>query len=83
MKIRQNELLVFALVLLSFGIGVAIYPQLPERVASHWNAQGQVDGYMSKFWGTFLMPVISLVLASAMVSVVYSYAWYRKEHPLL
>ncbi|MFZ0033852.1 MAG: SdpI family protein, partial [Sedimentisphaerales bacterium] len=25
--------------------------------ASHWNAKGEVDGYMSKFWGLFLMPL--------------------------
>lgn len=33
---------------------------MPDTVASHWNAQGEVDGYMSKFWGLFLMPLISL-----------------------
>ncbi len=32
---------------------------MPEKIASHWNAQGQVNGYMSKFWGLFLMPFIS------------------------
>jgi uncharacterized membrane protein len=33
---------------------------MPEKIASHWNAKGQADGYMSKFWGLFLMPIISL-----------------------
>jgi uncharacterized membrane protein len=32
---------------------------MPEKVASHWNAQGQVNGYLSKFWGVFLVPIIS------------------------
>lgn len=35
---------------------------MPEKMASHWNAQGKVDGYISKFWGLFLMPFISLGL---------------------
>jgi uncharacterized membrane protein len=35
---------------------------MPEKIASHWNAQGQVNGYMSKFWGLFLMPIISVGL---------------------
>lgn len=35
---------------------------MPEKIASHWNAQGKVDGYMSKFWGLFLMPIISIAL---------------------
>jgi uncharacterized membrane protein len=34
---------------------------MPEQVASHWNTQGEVDGYMSRFWGLFLMPVIMVV----------------------
>lgn len=33
---------------------------MPEKIASHWNAQGQVDGYMSKFWGLFSMPFMSV-----------------------
>jgi uncharacterized membrane protein len=35
---------------------------MPERVASHWNTKGEVDDYMSKFWGLFLMPIISTIL---------------------
>jgi len=35
---------------------------MPEKIASHWNAQGQVDGYIPKFWGLFLMPFISVAL---------------------
>jgi len=35
---------------------------MPEKMASHWNIQGKVDGYLSKFWGLFLMPLLSLAL---------------------
>ena len=31
-------------------------------MASHWNAAGQVDGYMSRFWGAFMMPLVVLVM---------------------
>jgi uncharacterized membrane protein len=48
--------------MISFIIGISFYSLLPDKVASHWNAKGEVDGYMSKFGGLFLMPVISLVL---------------------
>jgi len=47
---------------LSFIIGIYLYPQMPEEMASHWNTQGEVDDYLSKFWGLFLMPVISIGL---------------------
>ncbi len=29
-------------------------------MASHWDANDQVNGYISKFWGVFLMPLITL-----------------------
>lgn len=61
MKISKTEVLAFVIVLASFAVGYYYYPMLPEQVASHWNARGQVDGYMPRFWGAFLMPFISLV----------------------
>lgn len=59
---RKNEIIILGIILLSFAIGVYLYPKMPEKVASHWNAQGEVDGYMSKFWGLFLMPIVSIGL---------------------
>jgi len=56
---KNSEIIILAIIFLSFAIGIYSYPQMPEQVASHWNAQGQVNGHMSKFWGIFLMPVIS------------------------
>lgn len=51
---------IIAIIILSFIIGMWFYASMPDRMASHWNAQGQVDGYMSKFWGLFLMPIMCL-----------------------
>lgn len=48
-------------ILLAFATAWYFYPLLPDQVASHWNTQGQVDGYMSKFWGLFLMPILMIV----------------------
>ncbi|MCE8426633.1 MAG: SdpI family protein [Candidatus Methanoperedens sp.] len=57
---RKSEIILSGLIILSFAIAIYYYPQMPEEVASHWNAQGQVNGHMSKFWGLFLMPIISV-----------------------
>lgn len=46
------------LVLLSFILSIYFYPQVPEQMATHWNSQGEVDGYMSKLWGLFFMPLL-------------------------
>jgi len=59
---RKSAIIILGIILLSFLIGIYLYPKMPEKMASHWNAQGQVDGYVSKFWGLFLMPFISLAL---------------------
>jgi uncharacterized membrane protein len=40
--------------------GLLLWNRLPDQMASHWNVNDQVDGYMSKFRGVFLMPVITL-----------------------
>ena len=62
MKIKKSEIIIFIIILLSFAIGVYFYPQMPDKMASHWNSRGQVDSYMSKFWGLFLMPILSVIL---------------------
>lgn len=56
---KKSHISIIAIILASFAAGVWFYPQMPELMASHWNFTGQVDGYMSKFWGLFLMPIIS------------------------
>jgi len=57
-NMRKSNLIILGIILLSFVIGFYFYPQMPEKMASHWNTQGQVDKYLSKFWGLFLMPFV-------------------------
>ncbi len=62
MMTKNIQILIVGLILVSFLLGGYLHPYMPERMASHWDASGNVDGYMSKFWGLFLMPGISTVL---------------------
>jgi uncharacterized membrane protein len=59
---KKIKLITLAIILISFLIGIFLYPMFPEKIASHWNAQGQVNGYTTKFLGLFLVPIISLFL---------------------
>lgn len=59
MIMRKAEILMIVLILMSFIIGASLYSRMPEKMASHWNIEGKVNGYMPKFWGLFLMPIIS------------------------
>lgn len=46
------------IVLINFSVGIWAYPNLPDQVPSHWNAAGQIDGYMGPLGGAFLFPAI-------------------------
>lgn len=53
--------IIFAMIALSFAAGIYFYPLMPDSMASHWNANGQVNGYMPKFLNLFLLPIITLI----------------------
>jgi uncharacterized membrane protein len=62
LRIRTAEALVLAIVILSFVLGVSFSGTMPERMASHWSMGNEVDGYVAKSWGVFLVPLIMFVL---------------------
>lgn len=69
MKIKKSEITILGMLLLSFAISIYFYPQMPEEMASHWNVRGEVDDYISKFWGLFLMPFILVGLALLFIAI--------------
>jgi uncharacterized membrane protein len=69
MKTKNIQTLIFCLILTSFLLGAYLYPVMPERMATHWEASGDVDSYMPKLWGLFLMPVISTILFLAFLVI--------------
>jgi uncharacterized membrane protein len=66
---RKTEIAVLGVILISFILSIYFHPQMPEKIASHWNAQGQADGYMSKFWGLFIVPLILAGLAALFIAI--------------
>ncbi len=53
---RGYWIVAIGLVVLAAAVSVWLYPSLPDRIPTHWNIKGQVDGYGSKHWAVFLMP---------------------------
>jgi len=47
------------LTILAWAASAWFYPSLPQRIPTHWNIHGQVDGYGDKLWATFLMPLVT------------------------
>jgi uncharacterized membrane protein len=62
MTTRTTTTISLILIAAAVLAGVLLWNRLPDPMPSHWNAAGEIDGYMPKFWGVFLMPVITVVL---------------------
>ncbi|MDD5696970.1 MAG: SdpI family protein [Candidatus Pacebacteria bacterium] len=59
----NKKIIIFSVVLIAFLMGAFSYPLVPEKMASHWNAQGAVDGYVSKCFGLFFFPFLILIIS--------------------
>ncbi len=54
---RQKYFLTgMALTAAALVLSVILYPSLPDRIPTHWNVHGEVDGFGAKSWATFLGP---------------------------
>lgn len=62
MKVRAGELVQLLMVAAAFYIAYYFYPALPERMASHWGAGGNVNGWMPKAAAMYFMPGMSAFL---------------------
>ena len=62
MSTRFTVIVGLALILLAVAFSAAVYNRLPDRMASHWGFNDEVNGTTSRFWGAFLMPLIALAM---------------------
>ena len=60
MNTKTTSIIVLTLITIAVIAGAVLWNQLPDQVPSHWNANDEVDGTMPRFWGVFLMPLITL-----------------------
>ena len=51
--------------------GLAQWGKLPARVASHWGAHGEVNGWSSRGMLVVLIPLIALLMAVVVLLGVY------------
>ena len=49
-------------IVLPILIGLLLWNQLPDRIATHWDTQGVANGWSSKAFTVFALPCILLVL---------------------
>lgn len=68
------------LIVLPVLAGIILWDRLPEQMATHWNAAGDIDGWTSKPFTVFGLPLI--LLAAQWLCVLGTLADPKKEnHP--
>jgi uncharacterized membrane protein len=45
------------LIVIAVFVSIFAYPHLPDRVPTHWNASGEVNGWSSRLWGAWMLPL--------------------------
>jgi len=67
-------------ILLPILAGLFLWNQLPDQIPSHWNVSGEIDGWSSKAFAVFGIPLILLI--AQWLCVLGSAADPKKEnHP--
>lgn len=68
----MNSLFLGILSLAAAGQNAYYWTKLPERVATHFGAQGDPDGWMDRNSATMLMLVVQLVIPWFIVGIAYA-----------
>lgn len=58
----KRELPLLLMIIAAFAISAYFYPMLPDRIPTHWDFKGQINGYSGRLSGAFMMPVMNMVM---------------------
>jgi len=58
--ITKKEILPILLIAIIFIVSFILYPQLPDKIPSHWNSRGEIDAWSSKNFTVFFYPGLTL-----------------------
>jgi uncharacterized membrane protein len=71
MKFKTSMLIGLIGIGIMYAVIAYLYPTLPDPMPSHWNAAGEIDGYMELPWGAYMLP--SAALATWFLFLVVAY----------
>lgn len=57
-KYRGLLIVTSFIILIPMLIGFGLWNQLPDQIPTHWNMQGEIDGYSSKLFAIVVLPLI-------------------------
>jgi uncharacterized membrane protein len=68
MKIfTTKEILPIAFILLVVSVGILLYPFLPDKIPSHWNARGEIDAWSGRNFTVIFYPALILGIYLLMI----------------
>ena len=63
LKKNKNNLILSSIVIsLPILVGLVLWNKLPDTFPTHWNCSGEADGFSSKTFAIFGIPLIMLAL---------------------
>ena len=64
--LTKKEIIPIVILVAMIVVATFFYDKMPQRVPSHWNFQGDIDGYMSKKSFVLFFPTLSVAIYSFM-----------------
>lgn len=58
----KTEAFPIAIVIISWIASIYFYMHFPDRVPTHWNVRGEVDGWGSRAFGAFMLPGLNTAM---------------------
>ncbi|MEI6887252.1 MAG: SdpI family protein [bacterium] len=62
MKNKTTVISAIGIILLNIIFLLFVYPSLPNKLATHWDINGVVNGYMDKDIGILFIPILAIAL---------------------
>lgn len=50
------------IIVAAFIASAVVYPNLPDRVPTHWNMAGEVDDWSGRTWGAWMIPIFLVAM---------------------
>lgn len=63
MKFNRSLLVSSVFFTIAVVVALWLYPRLPADIPRHWNMQGDINGYIPRFWGAAMPALMILGLA--------------------
>jgi len=71
MKYSKKQLIVsLVLILVPIVIGLILWNELPERMVTHWNGNGEPDGWSKKGFAVFGLPLV--LFAAQLITIFFT-----------